>query len=95
MAAGIVDFYYRYHAGQGFAGAPLHDPCAVAVLIAPEIFSKRDMHIDIETRGAHTTGMTLADLRIWTDAAPNATVCLDIDRAAFIRLLINACKSYH
>jgi pyrimidine-specific ribonucleoside hydrolase len=94
MAAEIIDFYYRYHAGQGFAGAPLHDPCAVAALIAPELFTKRQMRICIETRGAHTTGMTLADFRTWSTTPPNADVCVDLDRAAFIRLLIEACKSY-
>ncbi|MDR0550536.1 MAG: nucleoside hydrolase [Spirochaetaceae bacterium] len=94
MVAGLIDFFYKYHAVQGFAGAPMHDPCAVAAVIAPEIFTTKDMHIDIETKGEHTAGMTLADLRFWTDAKPNATVCLDIDRAAFARLLIDACGKY-
>ena len=94
MIAGLTEFFYRYYAGEGFAGAPLHDTCAVGVLIAPELFTMRTMHIDIETRGAHTTGMTLADLRPSSKAPHNAAVCMDVDRPAFIRLLIEACKSY-
>jgi pyrimidine-specific ribonucleoside hydrolase len=94
MVADLVDFFYRYHFTQGFAGAPLHDPCAVAALTAPELFKTTDYHISIETRGKHTTGMTFADRRCWTDAKPNATVCLDIDRPAFIRLIADACRSY-
>jgi inosine-uridine nucleoside N-ribohydrolase len=47
-------------------------PCAVACLIAPELFGARDFHVDIETRGKHTTGMTVADLRFWTKAKPNS-----------------------
>ncbi|MDR0662987.1 MAG: nucleoside hydrolase [Spirochaetaceae bacterium] len=94
MVAELVDFYYRYHVGQGFAGAPLHDPCAVAWLIAPEIFTTKDYHISVETRGKYTTGMTFADRRPWTTAKPNATVCIDIDRVAFISLVIEACKSF-
>ncbi|MDR2509394.1 MAG: nucleoside hydrolase [Spirochaetaceae bacterium] len=94
LVSELVDFYWIFHSDQGFAGAPLHDPCAVAVLSSPELFTARDMHIDIETRGEHTTGMTLADHRMWTKAPPNASVSLDLNRAAFIRLLIDACKSY-
>ncbi|MDR0383167.1 MAG: nucleoside hydrolase [Spirochaetaceae bacterium] len=93
-AAKLIDFYFQYYIRQGFAGAPMHDPCAVAWLIAPEIFKTADYSVAIETRGRHTAGMTLADRRIWSRAKPNATVCLDIDRPAFIRLIIDACKSY-
>ncbi|GMO28441.1 MAG: pyrimidine-specific ribonucleoside hydrolase RihA [Termitinemataceae bacterium] len=94
MAADLIDFFYKYHLEQGFAGAPLHDPCAVAALIAPEIFKTKDFHVKIETSGKHTAGMTVADLRFWTDAKPNVTALLDIDRKAFVNLLIDACKSY-
>jgi pyrimidine-specific ribonucleoside hydrolase len=95
MVAELIDFYYKYHAAQGFPGAPMHDPCAVAAVAAPELFTMRDMRVDIETKGAHTTGMTLADIRSWSDAKPNVSVCLDIDRPAFARMLISACKNYH
>jgi pyrimidine-specific ribonucleoside hydrolase len=91
MVAEMVDFYFRCHIEQGFKGAPLHDPCAVAWLIAPEIFTTRDYHISVETRGRHTTGMTFADRRFWSKAKPNTTVCIDIDRPAFINLVIDAC----
>jgi pyrimidine-specific ribonucleoside hydrolase len=94
MVAELVDFYYRYYIAQGFKGAPLHDPCAVAWLIAPEIFKTKDYHISVETQGKYTTGMTFADRRFWTDAKPNACVCVDIDRPAFVRLISEACKSY-
>ncbi|MDR2069779.1 MAG: nucleoside hydrolase [Spirochaetaceae bacterium] len=94
MVAELVEFFYQYHIVQGFAGAPLHDPCAVAWLIAPELFKTTDYHISIETQGRYTTGMTFADRRFWTDAKPNATVCLDIDRPGFIRLITEACRSY-
>ncbi|GHT48309.1 pyrimidine-specific ribonucleoside hydrolase RihA [Spirochaetia bacterium] len=94
MAADLIEFFYKYHLDQGFAGAPLHDPCAVAYLIAPELFKTVDLHVDIETKGEHTLGMTLADLRFWTDAKPNAKVLVDIDRKGFVELLKKACASY-
>jgi pyrimidine-specific ribonucleoside hydrolase len=94
MVAELIDFFYQYHIVQGFKGAPLHDPCAVAWLIAPELFKTVDYHISIETQGKHTTGMTFADRRFWTKAKPNTKVCVDIDRAGFIKLITDACKSY-
>jgi pyrimidine-specific ribonucleoside hydrolase len=94
LAAQMADFYFKYHIDQGFSGAPMHDPCAVAYLIAPELFKTADYHIYIETQGKHTDGMTLADRRFWSRAAPNATVCIDIDSPALISLIIEACKSY-
>jgi pyrimidine-specific ribonucleoside hydrolase len=94
LAAELLDFYFEAHIRQGFAGAPLHDPCAVAAVIAPRLFTTRAYHVSIETRGKYTTGMTVADQRSWTDALPNVDVCLNIDREAFIRLLTEACKSY-
>ncbi|MCL2128336.1 MAG: nucleoside hydrolase, partial [Treponema sp.] len=39
LVADLIAFYGRLHAKQGFAGAPLHDPCAVAWLVRPEIFT--------------------------------------------------------
>jgi pyrimidine-specific ribonucleoside hydrolase len=94
LAAEMLDFYFEAHIRQGFSGAPLHDPCAVLWVIAPEIFTTRPYRVSIETRGKYTTGMTVADRRPWAEAAPNVDVCLDVDRSAVIRLLTEACKSY-
>jgi pyrimidine-specific ribonucleoside hydrolase len=94
MVAELIDFFYRYHVAQGFKGAPLHDPCAVAWLVAPRLFKTVEYHISIETRGKYTTGMTFADRRFWTKAVPNTTVCMDIDREGFIKLITRACMSY-
>ncbi|MDR0526293.1 MAG: nucleoside hydrolase [Spirochaetaceae bacterium] len=94
LVAELLDFFFEYHIAQDFAGAPLHDPCAVAYLVKPELFSARQYHVDIETRGEHTAGMTLADRRHWSKTKPNVTALLDVDRAGFVNLLIEAFKSY-
>jgi len=41
-------------------GSMMHDPLAVASMIDPEILTLRDYHIDIETEGEFTAGMTVA-----------------------------------
>jgi pyrimidine-specific ribonucleoside hydrolase len=94
LVAELLDFFSKFHDTQGFAGTPLHDPCAVAYLIKPELFITKPFHIDIECRGKFTAGMTLADRRPWSNATPNVIACLDVDRKGFIELIFEACKSY-
>jgi pyrimidine-specific ribonucleoside hydrolase len=94
FAATLIDSYFGFYRKQGFKGAALHDPCVVAAIIAPDIFQTKDFHVDIETKGSLTRGMTLADLRACPPAGPNVTAYLDLDRPAFIRLIHDACASY-
>jgi pyrimidine-specific ribonucleoside hydrolase len=94
LVAELVDFFFKFHEEQGFAGAPLHDPCAVAYIINPQLFVTKPFRVDIECSGKHTSGMTLADRRPWSKVTPNVTVCLDLDRKKFIDLITEACKSY-
>lgn len=94
ITAELLDFFWKFHKAQGFAGSPVHDACAVAYLIAPELFTTVDYHIDIETHGLYTTGATVADIGRVTGKAANAKVCMDIDREGFIRLLRAAMEHY-
>ena len=94
LVAELMDFYSQYHKNQGLEGTPLHDPCAVAYIIKPEIFVTQPFHITIECQGKYSSGMTLADRRPWSNAQPNVTACLDLDRKEFIKLIFQACKSY-
>jgi pyrimidine-specific ribonucleoside hydrolase len=94
LIAELLDFYFQSYLKRGFPGAALHDPCAVACLTNPELFTARPCHVAVETRGTHTAGMTLGDLRPWSGAKPNMTVNTDIDREGFIKLLTAACGNY-
>jgi pyrimidine-specific ribonucleoside hydrolase len=94
LAAELLDFFFEFHREQGFAGAPLHDPCAVACLVRPDLFTFKPYHVVVECAGKHTTGMTLADRRPWIKAEPNVQVCLDLDRPGFIRMMTEACEFY-
>jgi pyrimidine-specific ribonucleoside hydrolase len=94
LVADLLDFYFKWYSALGFPGPPLHDPCAIACLVAPELFTIKDYHVVIETRGKYTSGMTLADLRTGTSAKPNVQACMDVDRKGFIKLITEACKFY-
>lgn len=90
MVGELLDFYSIYSRKLGFEGSSLHDPCAVAWLLKPELFESRNYRVTVETGGGLTRGMTVADRRKKPDGVPNAEVLLDVDRDGFIRLVFDA-----
>ncbi|NDV51812.1 MULTISPECIES: nucleoside hydrolase [unclassified Salipiger] len=86
--AEMTDFFERFDLEKyGSEGAPLHDPCVTAYLLAPEIFSGRHINVEIETVSELTLGMTVADWWGVSGRAPNATFIGDLDADAFFTLL--------
>ncbi|MFM5377153.1 pyrimidine-specific ribonucleoside hydrolase RihA [Aeromonas dhakensis] len=94
--AGLLDFFMIYHRDPkwGFAGAPLHDPCTIAWLLAPALFHGVECRVDIETGGPHTSGMTVVDRYGLTGKPANALVLLGLDRAGFIDLLVTRLRAF-
>ncbi|WP_150269232.1 nucleoside hydrolase [Paenibacillus tepidiphilus] len=86
----LLDFYSIYGKKMGYVGNALHDPCAVAWLLQPELFRSERLHVTVETEGKLTRGMTVADRRKKPEQAANAEVLLDVDREAFMQLLYDA-----
>jgi len=79
-----MDFYYR---NEGLDGCYLHDPLAVAYVIDPSLCEARQFHVEVETRGEFTTGMTIADnrpTRLFKDKMKEVTwVCYKVDAERF------------
>jgi purine nucleosidase len=69
-------------------GGPLHDPCVIAYLLAPELFRGRDCNVMIETASELTLGMTVVDWWGVTDRPKNALVMRDVDHEAFFAMLV-------
>ncbi|MGU5653698.1 pyrimidine-specific ribonucleoside hydrolase RihA [Aeromonas allosaccharophila] len=94
--AGLLDFFMIYHRDPkwGFAGAPLHDPCTIAWLLAPELFHGVECRVDIEIGGTHTCGMTVVDRYGLTGKPANALVLLGLDRPGFIDLLVTRLRAF-
>lgn len=68
-------------------GIPLHDPCVVAFLLQPGLFSGRHVNVAVETASALTLGMTVVDWFGVTGRAPNATYLNEVDAEGFFDLL--------
>ena len=88
VVADWLGFFERFdEAKYGTEGAPLHDPCVIAWLLRPELFSGRRINVEIETASPLTLGMTVADWWRVTDRAPNATFLGGVDAEGFYTLL--------
>jgi purine nucleosidase len=72
----------------GWEGAPLHGPCVPAFMLAPDIFSGRQVNVSVELDGALTQGMTVADWWGITDRPKNAFWVRDGDAERFYDLLL-------
>lgn len=74
----------------GWEGAPLHGPCVPAFMLAPEIFTGRQINVSVELAGSLTSGMTVADWWQITDRPRNAFYVRDGNSDAYYDLLTAA-----
>lgn len=87
--AELTDFFERFDIEKyGSEGAPLHDPCVIAYLLKPDLFTGRRINVEIELDSALTRGMTVADWWGVTDRTPNATFIGGLDAEGFYDLLV-------
>jgi purine nucleosidase len=84
----VVDslrFYFEFHArNDGFYGAFIHDPFAVAAAIDRTLVAARPVFVDVEAGPGLAHGMTVADWRGTIGRAPNVQVATDADASAFL-----------
>lgn len=72
----------------GSNGAPLHDPCVIAYLLAPHLFEGRHINVEIETASELTAGMTVADYWGVTGRERNVNFLRNGNAEGFYDLLI-------
>jgi purine nucleosidase len=80
-----MDFYKKY---EGFDGCALHDPLTLAAIIAPEIFTYEEHHVDVDISGGVSNGNTFADFMKISKKPANMKVALDVRGRDFIELFI-------
>ena len=88
FVAEMTAFFERFDKDKyGTEGAPLHDPCVIAYLLNPEIFSGRRINVEIETNSELTLGMTVADWWGVTNKEPNALFIGNLNSEKFFEML--------
>ena len=86
--AEMTDFFERFDKEKyGSDGAPLHDPCVIAYILSPDLFSGRHINVEIETQSELTLGMTVADWWKVTNRPQNAYFIGDVNAEGFFSLL--------
>ena len=71
----------------GGLGAPLHDPCTIAWLIRPGLFTSRDCSAHVELTAGASRGRTVIDRWGRTDAPANVSVLESMDADGFFDLM--------
>ncbi|MEE8616399.1 MAG: nucleoside hydrolase, partial [Roseateles sp.] len=88
VVAAWMEFFERYDEEKyGQDGGPLHDPCVIAFLLKPELFTSRECNVRIETQSPLTRGMSVIDWWAVTGLPANAQVLRHADADGFFALL--------
>ena len=92
--ADLLRYFSRFHAERyGWDGSPIHDAVAVAQLALPDLVRTVPYRVDVETTSELTRGRTVVDLHGLTGRPPNVDVGVEIDRARFVDVLVEAVAS--
>jgi len=99
----IARFYIERSEKNGWDGAAMYDPLAVAVAFDPTLVTTKEMHIDVETRGETVPNRNLEneknvlhgdhyEIEGYDKLAVNAKVCVASDAARFLAMLVTRMK---
>jgi purine nucleosidase len=87
--ARLLDFSVRVEKVLvGWDAPPVHDPCTVAYLLAPELFVTRPAKVAVETCSPLTLGHTAVELRLDDPAAATVHWATEIDHEGVFALLL-------
>jgi inosine-uridine nucleoside N-ribohydrolase len=108
VASAVADIatYYleRQLAVNGINGAPMHDSCAIAPFVAPELIRYEPAHLAVALDSGIARGMTVVDRRplrpgtalssVVPKKPDNILMAVEVDRAAVIGGIVEAVSSY-
>jgi purine nucleosidase len=83
--ADALRFYMEFHSRyDGFYGAFIHDPLALAAALDPTLVRTEPLTVEVELGGRLTTGETVTDWRRVWGRPPNVDVAVEADSARFM-----------
>ena len=96
FVAEAFNFYMAmYRKNANFTGCAVHDAVTITYLIKPELIKTKSGIARVDIDGKDSYAATICDFRPWRDKEnDNALVGVDIDREAFVQLIVDACKNY-
>jgi purine nucleosidase len=87
--ADALRFYMEFHSRyDGFYGAFIHDPLAMAVALEPSLGKTEALAVDVELGGRLTTGETVTDWRRVWGRPPNVDIVVEADVDGFFERFI-------
>jgi len=85
---GMMEFFNRFDSEKyGCEGAPLHDPCTIAYLLEPDLFTGKKCNVEVETESRLTLGHTAVDFWHISGRPKNANWLYKVDADGFFNLL--------
>lgn len=75
--------FSHYRSGTMSTGVRMHDLCAIAWLVRPDLFTVKPCFVAVETQGEYTAGTTVVDIEGRMNKPANAQVALDINVVGF------------
>jgi purine nucleosidase len=83
--ADALRFYIEFHSrNDGFYGAFIHDPFAVAAALDRSLVRTEALTVDVELHGTLTSGETVTDWRRSWKRPPNLDVAVEGEAAKFL-----------
>ena len=88
IAAELLEFFkLAYHERYGYEGPALHDPCIIAYLVRPELFSFQTMSVHVDTNEGPSYGRTVCDVYNVLKEPANANVAMTVNADGYFALL--------
>lgn len=84
----LIEVYVKYSSDFGYSGCALHDPLTLATLIAPDLLTLQEYHVDVDISGGVSMGKTFADIIKVTRKPANMKVAMDVHGEGFIELFL-------
>lgn len=86
----FYSMFQHYRGGSLKNGLRVHDACAIAFLVNPELFETKECYIDVVTEG-YAAGALVADgaIKKNSDKTPNVKVCTKIEGYKFEEWIVN------
>ena len=91
----MLQFYLDSPSYKGRDGAAIHDAVTVLYLLFPELFSGKEMHVEIDCSEGLNRGMTVCDMRHSAAGCQGGILVLnDVDLPAFQKKVLDTLAGY-